>query len=97
MLLDRACPGGGWNAGNGVVFGAALNAHIDTTAIALLALTTDDIQPEVRRGLSWLRPKSAGCSSAYSLAWSVLGFLMKHRKNERGFPSLADPGISGPE
>jgi len=22
---------------------------------------------------------------------------VKHRKNERGFPSLADPGISGPE
>ncbi len=76
MLLDRAVPGGGWNAGNGVVFGAALKAHIDTTAIALLALTTDDIQPEVRHGLSWLRPESAECSSAYSLAWSVLALLM---------------------
>jgi hypothetical protein len=22
MLMDRSCPGGGWNAGNGVVYGA---------------------------------------------------------------------------
>jgi hypothetical protein len=31
------CPGGGWNAGNGMVFSAPLKPHIDTTAIALLA------------------------------------------------------------
>ena len=23
MLLDRMCPGGGWNAGNGIAFGVA--------------------------------------------------------------------------
>src|SRR2546428_10811838 len=39
MLRDRACPQGGWNAGNGIVFGSALTPHIDTTAIALLPLT----------------------------------------------------------
>src|SRR4030095_16925973 len=39
MLRDRACPQGGWNAGNGIVFGSALTPHIDTTAIALLAST----------------------------------------------------------
>jgi len=76
MLLDRACPGGGWNAGNGMVFGAALNAHIDTTAIALLALAVDDAQPVVRQALTWLRQASAECSSPYSLAWSALAFLM---------------------
>ncbi len=37
MLLDRVCPGGGWNAGNGVVYGVALAPHPDDTAIALLA------------------------------------------------------------
>ena len=76
MLVDRACPGGGWNAGNGMVFGAALNAHIDTTAIALLALTTNEVSPAEYQGLAWLRPASAECSSAYSLAWSALAFLM---------------------
>jgi hypothetical protein len=38
MLIDRACPDGGWNAGNGIVLGTALAPHIDTTAIAVLAL-----------------------------------------------------------
>ena len=57
MLLDRACPNGGWNAGNGIVFSAGLSAHIDTTAIALLALT-DDEEPIVRRALNWLREAS---------------------------------------
>lgn len=39
MLMDRVCPGGGWNAGNGVVYGSALAPHPDDTAIALLAGT----------------------------------------------------------
>ena len=38
MLLDRVCPGGGWNAGNGVAFGVALAPHVEATALALLAL-----------------------------------------------------------
>ena len=75
MLVDRACPGGGWNAGNGLVFGAALNAHIDTTAIALLALTAEDT-PAAHQALDWLREAFGDCSSAYSLAWSALAFLM---------------------
>ena len=36
MLFDRACPGGGWNAGNGVVYGTVVAPHPDDTAIALL-------------------------------------------------------------
>src|SRR4029077_20665608 len=35
MLLDRACPEGGWNAGNGVVYGVPLRPHLDATALAL--------------------------------------------------------------
>src|SRR5205823_13560015 len=38
MLLDRACPGGGWNACNGVVYDVPLRPHIDATALALAAL-----------------------------------------------------------
>jgi hypothetical protein len=38
MLLDRACVGGGWNSGNSVVYGVPLPAHVEATAIALLAL-----------------------------------------------------------
>jgi hypothetical protein len=75
MVRDRACPQGGWNAGNGIVFGAALTPHIDATAIALLALT-DGADPAAVQGLHWLRRASAECLSAYSLAWSTLAFVM---------------------
>jgi hypothetical protein len=78
MLLDRACPTGGWNAGNGIVFSAGLSAHVDTTAIALLALT-DDKEPVVRRALNWLRESSGECWSGYSLAWSTLALLLRDR------------------
>ncbi len=71
MLIDRACPQGGWNAGNSIVFGSALSPHIDTTAIALLALT-ENADPAVFKGLSWLRVACIDCSSAYSLAWSAI-------------------------
>jgi len=47
MLTDRACPGGGWNAGNGVVYGAAVAPHPDDTAIALLALRDRPQDPVV--------------------------------------------------
>jgi hypothetical protein len=79
MLLDRACQGGGWNAGNVIVFGTPLNAHIDTTAIALLALR-EHADP-VFQGLNWLRQACVECSSPYSLAWSVLAFS-GHREDQ---------------
>ena len=82
MLRDRACPQGGWNAGNGIVFGAALTPHIDTTAIALLALT-EDADPAAVQGLDWLRQASIECSSAYSLAWSAIAFLMHQDRGSR--------------
>ncbi|MEZ5398652.1 MAG: prenyltransferase/squalene oxidase repeat-containing protein [Bryobacteraceae bacterium] len=72
MLLDRMCPGGGWNSGNGVAFGVPLAPHIDATSIALLALTRHEEEPGVQRSLHWLLNRLAGCSSPYSLAWGVL-------------------------
>src|SRR5438105_15626902 len=75
MLRDRAGPQGGWNAGNGIVFGSALGPHIDTTAIALLALTNEN-DATVVQGLNWLRQACMDCSSAYSLAWSAIAFTV---------------------
>jgi len=77
MLRDRACPQGGWNAGNGIVFGAALKPHIDSTAIALLALS-DNADPIAIQGVKWLRLDCIDCSSVYSLSWATLALLM-HR------------------
>ena len=44
MLFDRACPGGGWNAGNSVAFGTPLDPQADVTALALLALLPEKDQ-----------------------------------------------------
>jgi hypothetical protein len=71
MLIDRACPGGGWNAGNAVVYGVPLRPHIDTTALALLALRPLYHLPIVRNSLRWLL-RNSECPSAYSLAWMIL-------------------------
>ena len=75
MLRDRACPQGGWNAGNGIVFGSALTPHIDTTAIALLALT-EGKDAAAAQGLNWLRQACADCTSVYSLAWSAIALAV---------------------
>jgi hypothetical protein len=71
MLIDRACVGGGWNAGNAVVYGVPLRPHIDATAIALAALRLHYQNPIVRDSLTWLLDR-VQCPSAYSLAWLIL-------------------------
>jgi hypothetical protein len=90
MLLDRMCPGGGWNSGNGVAFGVPLAPHIDATSIALLALTRHEEEQGVQRSLQWLVNRLAGCPSPYSLAWGVLaiaayrGISLEAREGLRG-------------
>ena len=71
MLFDRACAGGGWNAGNAFVYGVPLRPHIDATAIVLAALRPHYQQPIVRNSLAWLLG-SVQCPSAHSLAWLIL-------------------------
>ena len=83
MLLDRMCPGGGWNAGNGVAFGVAYSAYIDATAVAVLALAGRENEPGVRTSLAWLVNRLPGCPSPYSLAWGTLA-LTAYRDVSRG-------------
>ena len=71
-LLDRACPGGGWNAGNDVVYAAPMAPHLDTTAIALLALRGEHESDLITKSLSLLEKGATYCGSAWSLAWSIL-------------------------
>ena len=72
MLQDRACPKGGWNAGNGVVYGTPMTPHIDATAIALLTLRSEPRNRLIHRSLRWLERQANLCLSAWSLAWSIL-------------------------
>jgi hypothetical protein len=72
MLLDRVCVGGGWNSGNSVVYGVALPAHVEATAIALLALQDEKRAPAIEASLGWLKKRSDSIESVESLAWCIL-------------------------
>lgn len=82
MLLDRACPTGGWNAGNSVVMGLPLDPHPDFTAMALLALGPNTKYVEIPPALDYLAKRAESLCSPYSLAWVLMALAM-HR------PSLA--------
>jgi hypothetical protein len=79
MLFDRACPGGGWNAGNGVVYGAAVAPHADDTAIALLALSDRREHPVVQSAVQYLEHAAPALTAPWSLAWAILA-LAAHRR-----------------
>lgn len=76
MLLDRACAGGGWNAGNSAVYGVPLTPHVEATAMALLALQDEERSPVFRAGLNWLKGYAASIQSVESLAWSILSLFV---------------------
>jgi hypothetical protein len=67
MLLDRACIEGGWNSGNSVVYGVPLRAHIEATAIALLALQDERRNELIQRSLAWLKKEAARVDSVPAL------------------------------
>jgi hypothetical protein len=74
MLLDRACPHGGWNAGNSVVFGVELDPHPDFTAMAVLALYRSVHSKDIliHRSLEYLITRLNNVPSPYSLAWALI-------------------------
>lgn len=78
MLLDRCCRGGGWNAGNKIVYESPLPAQVEPTAVALLALQG---VPEALTGPSveWLSRTATGQTSVMALAWSVLSLFVYGR------------------
>ena len=88
MLLDRACPEGGWNAGNGVVYGVPLRPHIDATALALAALRFHYHLPIVHSSLTWMLSR-IDCPSAYSLAWVILAAAAYRDVRSDVLPALA--------
>jgi hypothetical protein len=88
MLLDRACPEGGWNAGNAVVYGVPLRPHIDATALALAALRFHYHLPIVHSSLTWMLNR-IDCPSAYSLAWVILSAAAYRDVRSDVLPALA--------
>jgi len=76
MLLDRVCLGGGWNSGNSVVYGVPLRAHVESTAIALLALQGEERTPVIQASLGWLKQRSSNIESVESLSWCILSLFV---------------------
>jgi hypothetical protein len=72
MLYDRVCPAGGWNAGNGVVYGFPLAPHPDATALALLSLLNEPPNHFITSSLDWLERRAETCFASWSLAWTIL-------------------------
>ncbi|MGB8769084.1 MAG: prenyltransferase/squalene oxidase repeat-containing protein [Candidatus Korobacteraceae bacterium] len=93
MLFDRACPSGGWNAGNGVVYGCPMAPHVDDTAIALLALSDRGQDPIVQSAVQYLERVAPTLTAPWSLAWSILA-LAAHRRPiaalHDSLPALSD-------
>lgn len=80
MLLDRGCPGGGWNSGNGIVYGAAMAPHPDDTAIALLALGRRAQGHILSASVDYLERAAPMLNAGWSLAWCVLALSAYHRQ-----------------
>jgi squalene cyclase len=76
MLLDRACVGGGWNAGNRIAFGMPLTPHVEATAVALMALQGEPKTPLITRGVEWLRGQAENLRAVSSLGWSILSLFL---------------------
>ncbi len=85
LLFDRMCPGGGWNAGNPVVYGAAGEPAVVPTVWALLALRVLPTQRETTLSLDWLERASAGIESPASAALARICL----RTHGRKFPANA--------
>jgi hypothetical protein len=80
MLYDRACPGGGWNAGNPLVYGVPGVPRVGPTAWALLALRNYQDRSANLEGLAWLERSYESLRSPGSLALAHLCFQVYGRR-----------------
>jgi len=88
MLLDRMCPGGGWNAGNPLVYGVAGRPAIGPTVWALLALRSKPTRPEVIQSLDWLELACGGILGPGSISLAQICLETFGRRPEPLEPRL---------
>jgi len=81
MLLDRMCPGGGWNCGNPKVYGVAGQPQVGPTVWALIALRENSKRIENCQSLDWLENKQSEIKSTESLALAHIGLALYGRSN----------------
>jgi hypothetical protein len=73
MVMDRQLPHGGWNYGNTLVYGKELRPFIDTTGMALVAVSGHVREEKVAKSLLLLREQVGRCRSPLSLCWALIG------------------------
>lgn len=72
MLYDRVCPGGGWNAGNPLVYGVPGLPRIGPTVWAMLALSDHKNRAANVESLKWLEQNYHGIQGPGSAALAHL-------------------------
>jgi hypothetical protein len=73
MIMNRQIPHGGWNYGNTLVYGKELRPFLDTTGIALTALSGHVAKEDVKSSLQFLDTQVQSCRTPLSLGWALLG------------------------
>lgn len=82
MVLDRTCPGGGWNYGNSRVLDEDLWPYPDTTALALIALQDAPPNDDINTSLDALDGMLVHNQSGLSLSLAILCFRLYNRPTE---------------
>ena len=82
MLYDRACSGGGWNAGNPLVYGVPGVPRVGPTAWALMALRSHKDRSANLEGLGWLEKSFESLRSPGSLALAHLCLKVYGRQSD---------------
>lgn len=72
VMRDRASIGGGWNYGNGMVYGQTLPAHVPPTAVGVLALQDRMADPLLTAAVAHLERGALAEGSTTALALSAL-------------------------
>jgi hypothetical protein len=89
LLFDRMCPGGGWNAGNPMVYGAAGEPGVVATICALLALRAVPMRQEITLSLNRLESVATTIQSPGSLALVEICFKVYGRRWSSAAPNLS--------
>lgn len=79
LLLDRVCPGGGWNYGNARAQGQDLRPYPDTTALGLLALQDRAGEEATRQGSDALLRLLTHTVSGLALSLALLALPLHGR------------------
>jgi Prenyltransferase and squalene oxidase repeat len=88
LLFDRMCPGGGWNAGNPMVYGAAGEPAVGPTVWSLLALRNVPLRRETTQSLDWLDSVIGATQSPGSFALALICIVQFSRSGPATGPNL---------